>query len=610
MRIRESSPVSTYGIAILSVLTALAIRILGWSVFADESPFIFFVAALAVASWHGGFGPGLLATVLSDFAVAYYFLPPYREFRIVEAAHIIELCVFTFSGVVISWLMGKLHDTIAERGRIEQELRQSRAGLEIRVRERTAELARSNAQLEEERQRLFSLFNTLPFFVCLLDRDHTIRFANRRFWELFPEEDGRPPHRIIQDGVEHDPSCPSCRARETRSRVAWEWTSAAGRHYQIYDSPFSQNGSSALVMEIGIEITEQRAAEQALTLERNKLLSILRSMREAVYIVNRNYEIEFVNPAFEAEFGAASTGRKCYEHIHGRTEVCPWCRNSDVFDGKSVQWEWTDPKTSKVYDVFDAPVFNQDASVSKLKIIHDVTRHKQTEEALRNSEKELQRLSSELLTAQEAERMRISRELHDELGQTLTLVKLRLGLIEMSLAENQRQAKDHCESASSHIDQAIDNMRRLSRDLCPSALEELGITAALRRLVSESTKASDIRISLDIDDIDALFSPQSCILLYRVFQETLNNIMKHSDAREVKLFAKKRGGRVLFQLMDDGKGLDPRNPKTGRGTGGLGLAFMRERVRTLGGSLKIWSRSGMGTRLRFSVPLSEEGGRR
>jgi two-component system sensor histidine kinase UhpB len=242
--------------------------------------------------------------------------------------------------------------------------------------------------------------------------------------------------------------------------------------------------------------------------------------------------------------------------------------------------------------------------------VNAIVQRKRSEEALKESEKELRRLSSELLSAQEAERMRISKELHDELGQALTLVKMRLGLVEMGLADDQEELREHCASASSHVDQVIEGARRLSRDLCPALLEDLGVTAALKRLVSDSAKASGVGILADMDNIDHLCSPHSAILLYRVVQEMLTNVMKHSKATEVNISARRREGQVVFEIQDNGIGMDLEEVESGRKTGGrgMGLAIMRERVRSLGGSLEIWSRRGMGTGLKFSLPTGGQGG--
>ena len=100
--------------------------------------------------------------------------------------------------------------------------------------------------------------------------------------------------------------------------------------------------------------TEERRAAELLLLERSKLKSILDAMNEGVYIVNKQYDIEYINPVIEKEFGPVN-GRKCYEYFHDRTDVCQWCKNQDVFAGKSVQWEWSSFKTGKTYDLFDTP---------------------------------------------------------------------------------------------------------------------------------------------------------------------------------------------------------------------------------------------------------------
>ena len=152
--------------------------------------------------------------------------------------------------------------------------------------------------------------------------------------------------------------------------------------------------------------------------------------------------------------------------------------------------------------------------------------------------------------------MRISRELHDDLGQALTLVKLRLGLMEMGLPPESSALRDHCKSAAAAIDLTIDSMRRLSRDLCPAVLEDIGLSAALDRLVSDTAKATRIQIRTDWGDLGPLFTTRSSIFLYRVFQETLNNIVKHAEATEVEISARRRNGLVAFEIRDNGKGME------------------------------------------------------
>jgi len=119
-------------------------------------------------------------------------------------------------------------------------------------------------------------------------------------------------------------------------------------------------------------IEDQASAENELRLERNKLKTILGSMDDGVYIVNKDYDIEYVNPSIEKQFGAWK-GRKCHIYFHGNEIPCPWCKNAEVFAGESVRWEFYAATNDRIYDLFDTPVINTDGSVSKLEILHDIT---------------------------------------------------------------------------------------------------------------------------------------------------------------------------------------------------------------------------------------------
>ena len=234
--------------------------------------------------------------------------------------------------------------------------------------------------------------------------------------------------------------------------------------------------------------------------------------------------------------------------------------------------------------------------------------HRQAVEALRESEKQLRYLSSQLLTAQETERKRISMELHDELGQALIALKLRLASVQRKLRKDQKALYDEYEYAQKDIEQIIENVRRLSRDLSPHILENLGLSAALRWLVEDFAKYQKIEASIDIPDINNFFSEKSQIIIYRIFQEALTNIQKHAQATHMSAIISKKDDTISFLIEDNGKGFDVeqvmmRNPAEK----GLGLATMEERVRMLGVPLDIRSQEGRGTRLSFAIPVSKEG---
>ena len=243
-------------------------------------------------------------------------------------------------------------------------------------------------------------------------------------------------------------------------------------------------------------------------------------------------------------------------------------------------------------------------------IARDITKRKQTEEALRQSERELHFLSSQLLTAQEKERRRLSRELHDELGQALMVLKLKVRSIQRALGTGQTSLSGECDEVIGYINEVTENVRRLSRDLSPAILEDLGLSAAIRWLVEASTKHYNIKSSLDMTEMDDLFSHEGQITLYRIVQECLTNIAKHAQATQVSIAISKQDGGILFSVEDDGKGFDVKEAFGRDPTKkGLGLSAMYERGRILGGSLDIWSEKGTGTRITFKVPLDERGNR-
>lgn len=130
-----------------------------------------------------------------------------------------------------------------------------------------------------------------------------------------------------------------------------------------------------------------KAAEENLRRERDNLLNILNSMEDGVYIVDKKYNIQYLNPVLIKQFGRLR-GRKCYAYFHNRKRVCPWCKNLEVFKSKTVRWEWHSFKNKKTYDLIDTPFKNTDGSISKLEIFRDITERKQGEEEIRKAARE------------------------------------------------------------------------------------------------------------------------------------------------------------------------------------------------------------------------------
>jgi signal transduction histidine kinase len=238
-------------------------------------------------------------------------------------------------------------------------------------------------------------------------------------------------------------------------------------------------------------------------------------------------------------------------------------------------------------------------------VFFDISRHKQSDEARQESEQRLRFLSTQLLSAQERERKRISMELHDELGQSLAVLKLQIRAIQKGLRDGQEDMQADCSELLQYLDGVIDNVRRLSRDLSPSILEDLGLTSALRYLMDGMSKHYRVNHHFEIEELNDLFPAEAQIIIYRIFQECLTNISKHAEASEVSLWIKRGDGQISLVMEDNGKGFDVGEVWGRDATGrGLGLAALHERARMLGGSLEITSRMGAGTRITCNIPVN------
>lgn len=232
----------------------------------------------------------------------------------------------------------------------------------------------------------------------------------------------------------------------------------------------------------------------------------------------------------------------------------------------------------------------------------EIAERKRAEEDLRESEQKLRILTSQILTAQEDERKRISRELHDELGQCLTVLKLSLRAVGKHLPEP-LEVKEELGQMSLYLDEVIEKVRSLSRALSPAILEDLGLAPALNYLVNEFSRYYEIDYDFDLEDLDQLFPKEAQIIIFRIFQESLTNIAKHALAGKVRLAIQQADGAVRFEVEDDGQGFEV-NRVLSRSSmeKGLGLAALNERAKMLGGTLQINSRKGRGTRITCVIP--------
>jgi signal transduction histidine kinase len=226
--------------------------------------------------------------------------------------------------------------------------------------------------------------------------------------------------------------------------------------------------------------------------------------------------------------------------------------------------------------------------------------HRRAEEQLRQSHEQLRALSVYLQSVREEERTRIAREVHDELGQALTSCKLDLSWLASRLPRDLKPLLDKTRALTTHIDSTIQTVRRISSELRPGVLDHLGLVAALEWQANEFQNRTGIKCELDTDVHEPLPDQNLSTTLFRIFQETLTNVIRHAGATHVTVDLKETDGRITLEVRDNGRGI-ARSEISNRKS--MGLLGMRERAALLGGIFKIGRvTQGKGTRVSVSIP--------
>lgn len=225
-------------------------------------------------------------------------------------------------------------------------------------------------------------------------------------------------------------------------------------------------------------------------------------------------------------------------------------------------------------------------------------RHSHT---IKKEKKQQEDFTRQIISAHEDERKRISKELHDSLGQNLLIVK-NLSLLGIKHPERNPELFDNIEKLSSSI---IHEVRNIAYNLYPYQLERLGLTKALESITERALKSSEIKFTKEIETIDNIFSHDGEINIFRIVQECINNIVKHSGAKRASLKIKNTGRDLLITISDNGKGFDVNEILSDKSKTGIGLINMKERLKLLDGIFEIKSAPGKGTKFKIKIPLIE-----
>jgi signal transduction histidine kinase len=233
-----------------------------------------------------------------------------------------------------------------------------------------------------------------------------------------------------------------------------------------------------------------------------------------------------------------------------------------------------------------------------------IAKVKQSEERLQKSEYRLRTLAAELINIQDSERSRISKELHDELGQSMMLLQFQLRSIYQKIVD--KSLRQELDSVLEHVNEGVESVRRLTKDLSPASLENLGLSTAVEYMIEEFCKSLNVESSVTVEDVDHLLSSQVQLNIYRIFQEALTNIGKHAQAKRITSVMRQENGHIYLEITDDGKGFDVKNVLANlHKARKFGLGTINERARLMGGTLNLQSQRGSGTKMSITLPIDQ-----
>lgn len=366
------------------------------------------------------------------------------------------------------------------------------------------------------------------------------------------------------------------------------------------------------------EIGQREQAEVALRESRELLHSIVQSTDEGIISLNSQGKVMLWNTGAEALFGLTM------EEMKGQTLECiiperfrqahqQGILRASRAGGKTVEGEMFELMGLR-RDGSEFPLelslgyWHKHGEIFFTGIVRDITARKEAGRALRHRERELEQsqeelraLGAQLISAQEDERRRLSRELHDDMNQRLAVVALEIESIQKTLPESDPMQKT-LHHLNDQVSSLSDSVLHLAYQLHPSILDDLGLVVALKSSIKEFSQWENIAVTFQPRDVPQLLPQDIASCVYRVTQECLRNVAKHAQASQVSVEVRGIEGGLQLVITDNGKGFIPESVL--RGTRGLGLIGMKERIRVVQGTFEVKASQGKGTTVTAWIPLS------
>jgi PAS domain S-box-containing protein len=361
------------------------------------------------------------------------------------------------------------------------------------------------------------------------------------------------------------------------------------------------------IIQLNIERSTLYASIQKLNELETRYRLLIETAQDAILTIDQHGHIQLVNRIAEFTFGYRS------EEILGkpfRVLLPERVLETYLKDRSHGLQAWLSTLTGKTIELTgvrkERDEFPLELSLSCCEvnnqltftaIVRDITERKRLEEALRI-------LNNRIVNAQEEERKRISRELHDEIGQSLATINIGLQLIRDKVPESNKHIIDDLEEAIGDIKHVIRSLRELSSHLHPHIIDDLGLVPAIRWLANEVSERSSITVNLMAPYSMGRYSPDVELLMFRICQESLTNVVKHAQADRVDISIERTATRLRLLVQDNGRGFNIEEKTKLNGASGVGLVGMKERAASIGGKFNITSSRRKGTKVLVTIPIT------
>lgn len=476
------------------------------------------------------------------------------------------------------------------------------------------ERKRAEQALRESEERYRDLVENSHELICTHDLDGQILSVNRAARELF----GYELHEFVGKKNIRDILAPKVRDQfgmymqrilkegATSGTMLVQTRNGEHRLLEYYNSLRTEGVAAPIVRGIARDTTEARRSEHALRESEERYRELFENSKDAFYVHDINGIYTSVNRASEKLSGYTREqiiGKHFSEFMtpeHARQVQRQLQKKLESAGETTYEIEMITKKGRQVpVEISSRLIVENGMPVGVQGCVRDISEKKKSQEAARN-------YSRRLIEAQEAERRRISRELHDQVGQILTAVKMNLHALQHKCT--QPEILTSINDNLKVIDEAVDQIRDLSVDLRPLLLDDLGLVVALRWYLERQTRnlgipAKFVSGSLDEDD---RFSSELETACFRIVQEGVTNVVRHARATRISVRLERVVSDLILLITDDGAGFDARMLRSGSGMSTLGLRGMEERAQAVGGTITIDSAPALGTEICARFPIKGE----